>query len=68
MKKEDTEVITAKKPITVDCTPSWEHVLPLFISAIETDDYDSKSYKAAVAELERMAKIADLYVQSQKKK
>jgi hypothetical protein len=49
---------TKKKIGTVDLTPTWLAVLPIYIDAIKEN---RPSIKIAIEELERMAKIADLY-------
>jgi hypothetical protein len=45
---------------TIEETPTWEGLLPLFLAAAENGS------KPALAELQRMAKLADLYVASRK--
>jgi hypothetical protein len=47
---------------TIDLTPTWSGLLPLFLTAMEIGTDDAKS--AARTELERMAKLADAYVES----
>ena len=47
---------------TIDLTPTWSNILPLLILGIQEGDY-----KTAKEELERMAAIADKYVEQMKK-
>ena len=49
---------------TVDATPTWEAVLPIYLMAYENGS--NKGRGAALEELQRMAKLADLYVASKK--
>jgi hypothetical protein len=51
---------------TIDMTPTWEAVLPIYLDAIQYGN--GKGYEAAVEELTRMAKLADLYIAAQKEK
>jgi hypothetical protein len=51
---------------TVDATPSWEAVLPIYLMAYENGS--NKGRGAALEELQRMAKLADLYLASKKGK
>jgi hypothetical protein len=46
---------------TIDLTPTWRAVLPIYIDAIREQ---RPSMKIAIEELERMANIADLYNKS----
>jgi hypothetical protein len=50
---------------TYPIIPSWEAVLPLYISAIASGGFEAR--RAAKLELERMAKLADAYVALTKK-
>lgn len=45
---------------TIDCTPSWAGLLPLYLTAYTDGTHNAQS--AARAELERMARLADLYL------
>ena len=47
---------------TVDMTPTWEGILPAIL-ALLADGVKAETRGVAIAELERMAKLADLYVQ-----
>lgn len=49
---------------TIDCTPTWIAILPMLLAGYE--DGSATSRQIAKEELERMAKLADLYVASQK--
>lgn len=51
---------------TIDVTPTWEALVPLFVTIIRDGQFTG--VKEAEAELRRMAKLADLYVASQKEK
>jgi hypothetical protein len=46
---------------TIDCTPTWEGMLPSILALIEEGNGTKESYKIAKEELLRMAKIADQY-------
>lgn len=57
--------VTAKTQIgTIDLTPTWEEILSTLLVLIENGD--AKGRATARAELTRMAKLADLFVASQK--
>lgn len=45
---------------TIDLTPTWTAVLPIFIAALQ--DGTPEGQKAAKEELARMAALADQYV------
>lgn len=45
---------------TIDCTPTWEGILPLLIHGIESGSPTARA--AVMEELTRMAKLADRYV------
>lgn len=49
---------------TIDITPTWVAVLPLYLAAIT--DGSPSAQDAARSELRRMAELADLYVASSK--
>ena len=49
---------------TIDATPTWEGILPLYIGGIESGTYEGR--KSAMEELYRMARLADMYVAGQK--
>lgn len=51
---------------TVEQTPTWEGLMPLYLMAYENGASDGR--RAALKELQRMAKIADAYVASEKLK
>lgn len=52
---------------TIDATPTWSDVLPMLLRAIEKP-HSKEAYRIAKEEIERMAKMADAYVESQKTK
>ena len=49
---------------TIDLTPTWEQILGVLLTL--HDRGDSEGRRTALEELTRMAKLADLYVASQK--
>lgn len=49
---------------TVDATPTWEGILPLYIAGIESGSFESR--RTAIEELTRMARIADSAVADQR--
>jgi len=48
---------------TIDATPTWEGILPLYIQGIESGSFESR--RAAIEELTRMARLADIAVANQ---
>lgn len=50
----------------IDITPTWEGALPLYLMAYENGE--GKGRAVALEELQRMAKLADLYLASKKGK
>lgn len=51
---------------TIDATPTWEGILPLYIAGIESGSFEG--IKNATEELYRMARQADLYVAAEKER
>ena len=56
---------------TIDLTPTWEQILPSLIlvydqSLVVGSDNAGKNQMYVLTELTKMAKLADLYVKSQK--
>lgn len=49
---------------TIDATPTWEGILPLYIGGIESGTYEGR--KNAMEELYRMARLADMQVAAEK--
>ena len=49
---------------TINCTPTWESLLPAIIHLIESGGPSAK--KIAIEELQKMAQAADLYNESVK--
>ena len=47
---------------TIDMTPTWSAILPLLLELTKNPN----TYKDAVFEMARMAKLADAYIESQK--
>lgn len=45
---------------TIDCTPTWEGILPLLIHGLENGSPTARA--AVMEELTRMAQLADRYV------
>jgi len=48
-----------KKVMTIDCTPTWEGVLPLLLEGLKSDS--NEVYSNNMEELRRMAQLADAY-------
>lgn len=44
--------------------PTWEAVLPIYLMAYENGEHKGRA--AALSELQRMAKLADLYLAAKK--
>ena len=51
---------------TIDATPTWEGILPLYIGGIESGTFEG--IKNATAALYQMARLADLYVAAEKER
>lgn len=49
---------------TIDCTPTWESVLPVLLKGLESDKFEIR--QGTIVELTRMAKLANKYVESVK--
>lgn len=49
---------------TIDITPTWENLVPAFLALIENGD--AKGRETAIAEITRMAKVADMHVAASK--
>ncbi len=49
---------------TVEMAPTWEGLLPIYLMSYENGKSSGRA--ASLAELQRMAKLADLYVASKK--
>lgn len=47
-----------------DMTPTWEAVLPIYVTSLLYGKAEGK--RAAEQELQRMAKLADLYIAAKK--
>lgn len=54
------EKIKEKK--TIDCTPTWESLVPWFISVLEDDSATDESKKIIKQEIRHMAQVADMHV------
>jgi len=65
-----TEANDKKQIDTIDMTPTWAAVLPVYLEAFAANHNGTNcaAYKAAKSELERMARLADLYVTMTKAK
>lgn len=48
------------KVVVIDATPTWEAMLPWLLTVFKDGDF--KGQKTALAELTRMAQVADKYV------
>lgn len=54
-------MIVERKPAgTIDITPTWRAVLPVYLAAHENGNFTGR--KIALEELNRMAKLADEFV------
>lgn len=53
-----------EKVETIDVTPTWEQILATLLMLFENGKPEGRA--TAIAELQRMASLADLYVASQK--
>jgi hypothetical protein len=53
-----------RKVETIDCTPTWESLVPALLACIENGNATSRAF--AMGELSRMARIADAYVAAHK--
>lgn len=53
-------------PATIDCTPTWEAILKLYLAVLENPEASYEARTSCIAELERMARLADRYVASVK--
>tara|TARA_B110000908_G_scaffold159582_1_gene201908 strand:+ start:319 stop:756 length:438 start_codon:yes stop_codon:yes gene_type:complete len=62
--KTENKKTEAAAPKTIDMTPTWEATLQTCLILVERGNQEGRAN--AIAELKRMAKLADLYVQSQK--
>ena len=51
---------------TIDCTPSWEGLVPYLVTLIENGSIEGR--KIAREELHRMARAADVAVRMQKER
>lgn len=51
---------------SVDVTPTWEEITPTLLAILQNGQAEGRDF--ALKELLRMAKLADLYVESQKNK
>jgi hypothetical protein len=66
MKTENKKTETAAAPKTIDMTPTWEATLQTCLILVERGNREGRAN--AIAELKKMAKLADLYVESVKEK
>lgn len=51
---------------TIDVTPTWSGILGMLITLIENGSPEGRA--TAIDEMRKMARLADLYVTSQKEK
>lgn len=58
--------VTPREPQFVDITPTWRGLLPLYLAAHDSGQFNA--IKEAESELGRMADLADLYVKLAKHK
>lgn len=52
----------------IKITPNWESVVPILAMVLQNPNAPADSIQTAQNELEKMAKLADLYVEQQKAK
>ena len=52
---------------TIDITPTWQAIVPIIAMTLENPDASFEANKTAQSELQRMAKLADLWVEHLKK-
>jgi len=55
---------TKKTLFTIDMTPTWAELLPILLAVYENGAAESR--RGCFEELERMARIADAYVETMK--
>lgn len=55
------EYVTSR---VIDLTPTWEGVVPIYIDVLLNPKAGEKAINASRTEIERMAKLADLYVKA----
>lgn len=51
---------------TIDLTPTWSGVLPIYLAVLQNPNAQASSRNGAMAELERMAELADMFVAQSK--
>lgn len=59
VEKQNNMLCNGKEVETIDCTPTWEGILPLYLDSIKSGK--EPGYSAALKELTRMAQTADKY-------
>lgn len=55
----------AKKPKTIDMTPTWRAIVPVIVAALQNGT--PQGQKIALEELLRMADVADAHVAASKR-
>ena len=53
---------------TIDITPNWQAVAPIIAMVLQNPNAPADTIQTAQSELEKMAKLADLYVEQEKVK
>ena len=53
---------------TINIKPNWESVAPILAMVLQNPNAPADSIQTAQSELEKMAKLADLYVEQEKAK
>lgn len=53
---------------SIDITPTWQAIIPIIVMTLENPDASFEALKTAESELQRMAKLADLWVEHEKAK
>lgn len=64
----NTWQLETKDAKVIDVTPTWEGVLFVLIAALRNPEASKENVGIATDELLRMAKLADRYVETQRKR
>lgn len=62
MKNESLTAAKKQPARTIDCTPTWESLVPWFISVLEDDTATQESKTIIKQEVRHMAQVADKHV------
>lgn len=55
-----------EKVRTIDITPSWSALVPVFVGVLQNPNAPAEAHRQIVAEVTKMAQLADLYVKAVK--